>query len=211
MRTVTASSEGNLTLTQRLGKFAFVGFVLIFGLWASYYLTNVKVNEDPTSAPDLAGATNAAQPLLEALEKYHADNGLYPTTLDHLTAAHLPSIGGRNGFLYSARSGDWVYKTDTCVAREKQLHGWILKETKEYQTDIDEFKQECVTGYRYYQIQSGDFPRDPQNQYIERWAYFDSQTRQWSLGWCTMDRRRRHEIGMNGICRWQKSGASAVW
>ena len=134
--------------------------------------------EDPTSVPDLASATDATQPLLAALEKYHAANGLYPTTLNHLTAAHLPSTGGRNGFLYSARSEDWVYQSDTCVAREKQLHGWILKETKEYQREVDGVKEECVTHYRYYQLQSGDFPRDVQTQYIERWAYFDSQTRQ---------------------------------
>ena len=98
--------------------FAFVGFALIFSLWAGYHFTNVKVNRDPTSAPDLAGATEAAQPLLEALEKYHADNGLYPATLDTLTEAHLPSLGGRHGFLYSARNADWVFKSDACDARE---------------------------------------------------------------------------------------------
>jgi hypothetical protein len=86
-----------------------------------------------------------------------------------------------------------------------------IEKTKNYQREIDEFKQECVTGYRYYQLQSGDFPRDARTQCIERWAYFDSQTRQWSLGWCAMNRRRNREIGMSGICRWQKSGASAVW
>jgi len=182
---------------------AFVGFALIFSLWAGYYFTNIKVNEDPTSATNLAAATEAALPLLEALENYHADNGLYPTTLDNLTAAHLPALGGQHGFLYSARNADWVYKSDACAEREKHLHGWILKEVKEYQMEIDEFKQECVTGYRYYQLQSGDFPRDAQAQhYIERWAYFDSQTRQWSLGWCAKLGKRNQELSTNGICRW---------
>jgi hypothetical protein len=197
---------------RRLRTFALVGFALLLGLWARYRFTNVKVNEDPTSAPNLARATEAAQPLLEALEKYHADNGLYPATLDHLTTAHLPSLGGRHGFLYSARNGDWVFKSDTCAAREKQLHGWILKEVKEYQREIDEFKQECVTGYRYYQLQSDDFPRDAQTQhYIERWAYFDSKTRQWSLGWCAVVGKRDQEIGTNGICRWGHRGVDVVW
>jgi hypothetical protein len=189
---------------------AFIGCVLIFGMWWSYHLTNVRVNDDPTSVPDLTGATAAAQPLLEALEKYHAENGLYPPTLDNLTAPNLPSHGRRHGFLYSARNADWVYKSDTCVAREKQLHGWILKPVKEYQKEIDEFKQDCVTGYRYYQLQSGDFPQDAQTQYMERWAYFDSQTRQWSLGWCT-NGKNNQGIGMNGICRWGRHGATAVW
>ncbi|MGP0017966.1 MAG: hypothetical protein ACLPHP_05315 [Candidatus Sulfotelmatobacter sp.] len=191
--------------------FPIVGLALIFGLWARYHFTNATVKEDPTSAPNLAAATEAAQPLLQALEKYHDDNGLYPTTLDSLTAAHAPSLGRRDGFLYSARTADWVFKSDTCAAREKDLHGWILKETREYQGKIDEFKQECVTGYRYYQLQSGDFPRDAHTQYIERWAYFDSRPRQWSLGWCAKNGRRNQEIGMNGICRWQQHGAPAVW
>ena len=211
MPTVTASSPGKMTPSERLRTAGFLGFALMVVLCGEYYLTNVAVNKNPTSEPDLMEATRSAQPLLEALEKYHADNGLYPTTLDSLTAADLHSLLGRHGFLYSARKGDWVYKSDTCVAREKQLEGWILKPVKEYQKEIDEYKRECVTGYRAYQLQSGDFPRDPQTRYTERWAYFDSQTRQWSLGWCTDNGRRRQEIGMNGICRWRSRGQSAVW
>jgi hypothetical protein len=187
-----------------------VGFALVFGLWANYHFTNLKVSEDPTSAPGLAAAKEAAQPLLDALEKYHTDNGLYPTTLDNLTGANLPPVRVRHGYLYSAAG--WVYKSDTCAAREKQLHGWILKETKEYQREIDEFKQECVAGYRNYQLQSGDFPRDPQTQHaIERWAYFDSLTRQWSLGWCAVVGKRNQEMSTNGICRWGRRGAEVVW
>ena len=212
MPTVTASSQGKMTLTERLRTAAFLGFALMVGLCGEYYLTNVAVNKNPTSEPDLMEATRSAQPLLEALEKYHADNGLYPTTLDSLAGADFHSLLGRHGFLYSARNGDWVFKSDTCAAREKQLHGWILKEVKEYQREIDEFKQECVTGYRYYQLQSGDFPPDAQTQhYIERWAYFDSKTRQWSLGWCAVVGKRDQEISTNGICRWGHRGASAVW
>lgn len=198
---------------ERLHKVALVGLILIFGLWASYHFPNARVEHDPTSAPDLAEATEAAQPLLEALEKYHAANGLYPVTLDQLTAAgftaHLPAHGRRDGFLYS---GDWVYKSDACVAREKQLHGWVLREVKEYQREIDEFKQECVSGYREYHLQSGDFPRGAQSQQnIERWAYFDSRTRQWKLGWCAVTGKSNQEIGTNGVCRWRQRGAQVVW
>jgi hypothetical protein len=212
MRTVAAPSQGNVMPHQRLRMIAFVGFVVIFGLWWNYDFNNVKVNEDPTSAPNLAAAKEAAQPLLEALEKYHADNGLYPTTLDNLTGEHLPSVRGRRGYLYSAGSGGWVYKSDTCAAREKQLHGWVMKETKEYQKEIDEFKQECVAGYRNYQLQSGDFPRDAQTQHpIERWAYFDSKTKQWSLGWCAVVGKRNQEMSTNGICRWGRHATDVVW
>ena len=199
-------------LNKRLSLLWFAVFVLISGTWARFHFTSVKVKNNPTSQPDLVEATKAAQPLLEALEKYRADNGLYPTTLDNLTATHLPALGGRHGFLYSARNADWVYKSDACAAREKHLHGWILKEVTEYQREIDEFKQECVIGYRYYQLQSYDFPRDAQTQhYIERWAYFDSKTSQWSLGWCAKVGKRNQEISTNGICRWGHRVASAVW
>jgi hypothetical protein len=132
-----------------------------------------------------------------------------PTTLDELTAAQLPSLRGR-GYLYSA-SGDWVYKSDACEAREKHLHGWIMKEVKEYQKEIDDFKHECVTGYRDYELQSPDFPRNAQTQYIERWAYFDSQTRQWSLGWCAKTGKKTGEISTNGMCRWRPRGGSVRW
>jgi hypothetical protein len=197
---------------ERLHKFGLIGVILIFGLWGSYHFNNARVNEDPTSAPDLAEATEAAQPVLDALEKYHAANGLYPVTLDQLTAAgftdRLPEHGRRRGFLYS---GNWVYKSDACAAREKQLHGWVLKEVKDYQQQIDAFKQECVTGYREYQLQSGDFPRGAQSQqYIERWAYFNSQTRQWRLGWCAVTGKSTQVIGTNGICRWRQH-TQVVW
>jgi len=35
-----------------------------------------------------------------------------------------------------------------------------MKEVKEYRKEIDNFKHECVTGYRNYQLQSPDFPRN---------------------------------------------------
>ena len=194
---------------QRLLTLALAGFVLIFGVWWGYHFNNVKVNEDPTSAPDLAAATEAAQPLLEALEKYRAANGLYPTTLDQLTAANLPAQGRRHGFLYS---GDWVYKSEACATRDKQLHGWVMKDVKEYQREIDEFKQECVAGYREYHLQSADFPPDAQTQPpIERWAYFHSGTKQWSLGWCAVTGRRNQRTSTNGICRWAQPGTQVVW
>src|SRR5579863_1187067 len=127
-----------------------------------------------------------------------------------LTGADLPPVRVRHGYLYSAAG--WVYRSDTCVEREKQLHGWILKENREYQKESDEFKQECVAGYRNYQLQSGDFPRDPQTQHdIERWAYFESHTWPWSLRRCPVVGKRNQEMSTNGICRWGRRGAVVVW
>jgi hypothetical protein len=188
----------------------FFGCALIIFASARYHVTTVQVNSDPTSTPDLAAATETAQPLLDALVKYHAEKGLYPTTLDQLPSSQLPSLRVR-GYLYSARTTDWVYKSDDCVAREKHLHGsMVVKEVKPYQKEIDDFKHECLTGYRDYLLQSPDFPRDARTQYIERWAYFDSQTKQWSLGWCAKS-GKNGEISANGMCRWQPRGGSVVW
>jgi hypothetical protein len=209
MPSVTAPYRGNPLPHRRLRMLVFVGCAVIILAWARYHFTTVQVNNDPTSTPDLAAATETAQPLLEALDKYHAENGLYPTNLDELPSGQLPSLRGR-GYMYSA-SGDWVYKSDACAAREKHLHGWIMKEVKEYQKQIDDFKHECVTGYRDYQLQSPDFPRDAQTQSIERWAYFDSQTKQWSLGWCSKIGKKAGEISTNGMCRWRLRGGSVRW
>ena len=112
----TPPSRGNSLPHRRLRMIVFVGCASIIALWGRYHFTTVQVNNDPTSTPDLAAATEAAQPLLDALEKYHAENGLYPATLDQLPSKQLPSLRV-HGYLYSAR-GDWVYKSDPCVARE---------------------------------------------------------------------------------------------
>jgi hypothetical protein len=197
---------------RRLGILALLAFAFVFSFWWNYHFNNAKVTGDPTSAADLAGAKEAAQPLLDALDKYHAENGVYPTTLDQLTGAgfnaQLPAHG-RHGFLYS---GDWVYKSDACAARNKELHGWVMKEVKDYQRQIDEFKQECVAGYREYHLQSSDFPPDAQTQPpVERWAYFDSKTKQWSLGWCAVTGRHNQQMSTNGVCRWGQRGKEVVW
>jgi len=47
---ITPLAYAKKAIMQRLHMFAFAGFALIFSLWARYYFTNVKVNEDPTSA-----------------------------------------------------------------------------------------------------------------------------------------------------------------
>jgi len=209
MPSVTAPYRGNPLPHRRLRMIAFFGCALITFAWARYHFTTAQVNNDPTSMPDLAAATDTAQPLVAALGKYHAENGLYPASLAQLASGQPRSLRDR-GYLYSARQGDWVYKSDACVTREKQLQGWVMKEVKAYQKEIDDFKRECLTGYRDYQLQSPDFPRDAQNQYIERWAYFDSKTRQWNLGWCAKTGKTA-EISTNGICRWHSRGRSAVW
>ena len=208
---------GNTTLTPRniplphqlLRMIAFVILACSIAMWWRYHSANVRVAEDPTSQADLEANSKQAQPLVDALEKFRTDNGLYPTMLNQLAPAYLPSVQGFAAFRYSARHSDWVFLSDACITREKTLQGWVLQEAKAYQKDVAQFKHDCVTGYRDYQLQSPDFAPEVQSRYIERWAYFDSQPQHWVLGWCEHvppSKGRGSELATNGICRWRHRG-----
>ena len=212
MENLQAASDARLLPHRRLRFIVFEGCVLIIGTWAQFHFTNLQVKSNPTSEPDLNAAKEKAEPLLRALEKYRADNGLYPATLDQLSPEYFSSVVGPHSYRYSAHYNDWAFKSGECAEREKSLHGWILKEAKEYEKEVSEFKLECVTGYRYYQLQSRNFPHDPQLGYIDRWAYYDSSNRQWSVGWCShATRSRGSAIGINGVCRWAQHGVPDPW
>lgn len=191
-----------------LGTIALIVFLLIFGTWLRFHLASASVNNDPSTQTDFVTAKTNAEPLLQTLEKYRGDTGLYPATLDQLTGAYSPS--GAHSFRYSARANDWVYKTDACKEREKSLRGWIMKGAKEYKKEIADFKSECLTGYRYYQLQSVAFPHDPQTRTIDRWAYYDSSNQQWSVGWCSHG-SRGSSMATNGVCPWGNHGVQEPW
>jgi hypothetical protein len=179
--------------------------------WARFHFASLRVNQDPSSQPDLTAAVDQAGPLIKALEKYHADNGLYPATLDRLSPAYLASLGNLHGFRYSSRHSDWVFQSNACIDREKSLHGWVLEPVRAYQEQVLQFKQQCLTGFRDYQLQSPDFPQDVQSRYIERWAYYDSEPQHWSLGWCEhapASKGKPSELATNGICRWRHRGTN---
>jgi hypothetical protein len=191
-------------------------FIFLFGTWARFHFTNAKVSSAPSTEPDLIAAKQSAQPVLDALEKYRADNGLYPTILDQLAPAYVPSVREIRDYRYSAGHEDYVLRSDACTARYNQLHGWVLKEAKEYQKEVAQFKVECIEGYRNYRLQSPDFERDPQSQYIERWAYYDSKVGQWTVGWCAHEPSARagyhgQDLSSDGVCRWRDKGKSEPW
>jgi hypothetical protein len=187
-------------------------FVLIAApalLWARFHVANIRVTNDLSSQADLIAATEQVQPLVDALEKYRVENGLYPATLDRLSPAYLPYSQNFRAFRYSARHSDWVFQSDSCITREKGLNGWVLQEVKTHQKEVAQFKQECLSGYRDYQLQSADFPLEGQSRYVERWAYYDSQPQHWSLGWCEhvpASHGNSSELATNGICRWRQHG-----
>jgi hypothetical protein len=106
---------------------------LVLGLWAHFYFPGFMVNHDKTSHANLIAEQDKAQPLIDALEKYRADNGYYPTTLAALNGNYLSSSVEPHGFLYSAYSGD-----------------------------------QLTNGFRYYELQSENFPSDSRFNRSER-------------------------------------------
>ena len=162
----------------------------IFGYFAVYYVPKMQYEGKMTAAAD------SARPLIEALEKYRTDNGFYPTFLNRLGGKYRSSGWRAEGVLYSAYRFDWIIKSDeACAARKKSVEGWIMKTTAEAQADLLRFQQECVTGYRDYELQSKDFTYA---YGTERWAFYESKHGKWSLGSCTHE--RGSHFGSNGIC-----------
>jgi hypothetical protein len=213
------ASMGNPTLTgqrvplaqQGLRMIAFVILASSIAVWWRYHSANTSVTEDLTLSSDLEANSKQARPLVHALDRFRTDNGLYPTTLNQLAPAYLPSLEPFSAFRYSARQSDWVYLSDGCITREKTLKGWVLEEAKAYQTEVARFKHDCITGYRDYQLQSPDFAPDARSRYLERWAYYDSELQHWVLGWCEhipAAKGTGSELATNGICRGRPRGAA---
>ena len=190
-------------MRQALRLLAIAAIAVFAGCWAHSYLSNVRVDDDPDSESDLAAAQKNAQPLLDALEKYHTDNGLYPASLNQLSPGYFASSAGLTAYRYSARHDDWVLQSDACLDREKSPGHPTLQAANHTPYAVSRSQHDCLSGYREYQLQSPDFPPDVASPYQERWAYYDSQPQYWTMGWCeqvrTIDNSR--ELATNGVCR----------
>ena len=105
-----------------VGIITLVLVALIFFMWARMHYTTARVQNDPSTEPDLAAAKTNAEPLLQALEKYRGDNGIYPATLDQLTggrtAIHIIS-GGNDA--EQRQDGDYLSHDERYVRTEEYL------------------------------------------------------------------------------------------
>jgi hypothetical protein len=172
------------------------------------------LQSDPLIRSQFAETVAANEPLTAALEKYHRDHTFYPTSLIALKDEYLRSpptqarVGFRAGLLYSAALQDQIYKTPECAARQSEFEGWIMKSTPELEREKADFISQCVVGYRQITLQSADFHHDPQGALtkIEQWAYYTSQSGQWTIGWCSHEgeraKGRRQKVASNGVCRY---------
>ena len=195
---------------QALSLLAIAALALALGLWARFHFASLRVDADPISRPDLVAAQEQAQPLLDALEKYRAEYGLYPASLNQLLPAYVASLQTLSAFRYSARYSDWVFQSNACLEQEKALRGSILQEANHGQRRTSQLKFECISGYRDYQLQSPNFPPFEESRYLERWAYYDSQPQYWTLGWCEQvvtSKGTPRELATNGVCRTGQTAA----
>ncbi len=189
-----------------LKKIAFVGCFLILVMFGKTLISSVTVNFDRVADTEKQQIAARAQPLLAALERYRAEKGFYPPSLDRLPRKYLASRNGLPDFLYSAEESDWIKVASAeCAARERSLHGLTLEQTTHLEQRGRQFQADCVAGYRNYRLQSEDVHVDPSTS-LERWAYYSSSSKSWGLGWCS------HEVSSqtsdilktasNGVCRW---------
>jgi len=188
---------------QYLLLLACIALAVPLALWARFHLATLRAYANPGAEPNVTAAAEQAQPVIDALEKYRADNGLYPASLDRLSPGYLASTETLRGFRYSARRSDWVFQSDACLAREQVLE-WKLTGVKANRPQAARFADDCLSGFRDYQLQSPDFSHDGNSRYVERWAYYDSQPQHWTVGWCEQVRTasgNAQELATNGICR----------
>ena len=192
---------GNLP-EKPLRLLAIAVLALFASAWARSHFATLRVEANPNSDSDLAAAQKSAQPLLDALEKYHADNGLYPASLNQLTPGYLASSESLRSYRYSARRDDWVFQSDACLDRDKNP-GQPILQARHTPNTVSRMQHDCLSGYREYQLQSADFPTDAHSRYQERWAYYDSQPQYWTVGWCEQVRTKENlrELATNGVCR----------
>jgi len=190
--------------------------VLLLIVWsiAENIWVGSKLREDANTMARLEKVAASARPLIQALESYQRDHDFYPVELTALNGEylHLPSLSQTVwwDFLYSAEPRDYVFKSPECEAKQAQFHGWLMKPADELAKAKAKFVMDCVTGYREISLQSGDFPRDPQEILpdVDRWAYFTSRSGSWALGWCYYNSNMNREgvnhgqmVESNGKCR----------
>jgi len=194
---------------QSLRILAIAAIAIFAGSWARSHFSTLRVDTDPHSEFELAAAQKGAQPLLDALEKYRADNGLYPASLKQLTPGYLAPSEDLSAYRYSARHDDWILQSDACLGPEKNPGQPILQAAKHTPNTVSRAQHDCLSGYREYQLQSADFQQNAESQYLARWAYYDSQPQYWTLGWCEQMRTSGspQKLATNGICRERNSKA----
>jgi len=185
---------------QTLRLLVTVTLALFSGAWAHAHFSTLRVNADPNSETDLTAAQKNAQPLLDALEKYHADNGLYPASLKQLIPGYLATPDDLTSFRYSARHDDWIFQSDACLDQDKSPSQPILRQAKHSANGARE--RDCLSGYREFQLQSADFPLAVGSRDQERWAYYDSQPQYWTVGWCEQvgTKENSRKLATNGVC-----------
>lgn len=186
-------------LKRVLGAAILILLIPVTCVWRLQHVIQ-QVADDPVATTNLAAVRRLGQPIIAALDRFHAEHAMYPTTLDELGLTSTPP-----GFLYYPGLSASIYKSPECAARGPAALRWAdMMSIPSVRPQIRQFLAECVQGFRGFALQSADFPRPPNA--LERWAHYESTSGTWSLGWCNRTRASRTSRGsslsVGGLCGW---------
>lgn len=178
-----------------VGALRKIAFGLVIAIVASVGMCTAEtkmITADPAVQPALAQAKTDAQPLLAALDAYHATNGFYPPSVSDLAVG---DANARN-YTYETYSINRVYKSLACAGQGKSLAGWH-KSPGAYKKQEAAFRSECLSGYSSFVLKSPRIATKwPINSSTVVFAKFTSLTAEWGVGWCNHSSRG----GYSGDC-----------
>jgi hypothetical protein len=151
----------------------FVFLLVIFCCYAIYKWNRQSVEADPEVRLAVASARTEAQPLIDALEKYHLLHGVYPRSIKDLPQNYL---WGK--YLYQTSQLNAVYKSLDCQQRVRDLMGW---QTAEKRQRMRETQVECLLGYSQFAVKT-----QVPTAHVRVYAFvvFDSTKAKWDVDWC---------------------------
>jgi hypothetical protein len=167
------------------GQAALFIFLALIISWYAFYKWNKRsLESNPAVELALSSAQKDAQPLIEAIEKYHTEHGFYPRSIKDLP---YNALWGK--YLYQTSSLNSVYKSLDCQRRVRDLMGW---QTAEKRQKMQETQEECLLGYSQFLIKS-QVQASHLNMYV--FVVFDSTNPKWNVDWCSPNNNRRDYCG----------------
>jgi hypothetical protein len=184
---VPSLAGGRVEVTGKVNKgqaALFIFLALIISWYAFYKWNKRSLESNPAIELALSSAQKDAQPLIDAIEKYHTEHGFYPRSIKDLPYS---ALWGK--YLYQTSSLNSVYKSLDCQRRVRDLMGW---QTAEKRQKMQETQEECLLGYSQFLIKS-QVQASHLNMYV--FVVFDSTNPKWNVDWCTPNDNRRDYCG----------------
>jgi hypothetical protein len=157
----------------------FIVFALvIFFAFASHWLNRSALKSDPDVMLALSAAQTETQPLIDALEQYHLEHGVYPRSVKD-----LPKNALWGKYLYQTWDLNSVYKSLDCQRRIHDLMGF---QTPEKLQRFRDTRNECLLGYSQFILKTQVHPSRPRQMFV--FVVFQSANPKWDIDWCSPGR-----------------------